>query len=405
MKMLRFEIKKVFSKMINKIVLAALFIVTLAAAMLAIRDVRYVKEDGKEVVTGYSAAKELRKRKNEWKGELNGAVLRKVIEENQAINAAEKDDDAAFAKKQGFIDIKNMFNSAFGKFDEYDYYLVDRISKEEADEFYQRRISGLKEYLNSEEIKNGFTDAEKDFLISQYERLETPFYYAYADGWKAILDSHYLPTLMIFVVVLTGFMTAGIFSDEFQYKADAIFFSAKYGRNKAITAKIQAGFTIVSVVYWGSMLLYSALILLTLGTGGAHCPVQTGLGNWKSIYNITYIQDFFFSLLGGYIGTLFILTLAMLISVKLRSTVIAATIPFVLACIPMFLGRISILAPISIFSPDQLLRISVNLEEFVVVTIGGKAMGYISFLIPLYFVLSCVLIPMIYKGYKKAEVK
>lgn len=403
--MLRFEIKKVFSKMINKIVLAALFIVTLAAAMLAIRDVRYVKEDGKEVVTGYSAAKELRKRKNEWKGELNGAVLRKVIEENQAINAAEKDDDAAFAKKQGFIDIKNMFNSAFGKFDEYDYYLVDRISKEEADEFYQRRISGLKEYLNSEEIKNGFTDAEKDFLISQYERLETPFYYAYADGWKAILDSHYLPTLMIFVVVLTGFMTAGIFSDEFQYKADAIFFSAKYGRNKAITAKIQAGFTIVSVVYWGSMLLYSALILLTLGTGGAHCPVQTGLGNWKSIYNITYIQDFFFSLLGGYIGTLFILTLAMLISVKLRSTVIAATIPFVLACIPMFLGRISILAPISIFSPDQLLRISVNLEEFVVVTIGGKAMGYISFLIPLYFVLSCVLIPMIYKGYKKAEVK
>lgn len=405
MKMLRFEIKKVFSKMVNKIVLAALFMVTLAAAMLAIRDVRYVKEDGKEVVTGYSAAKELRKRKNEWKGELSGAVLRKVIEENQAINAAEKDEDAAFAKKQGFMDIRDMFNSAFGKFDEYDYYLVDRITKEEADEFYQRRISGLKEYLNSEEIKNGFTDAEKDFLISQYEGLETPFYYAYADGWKAILDSHYLPTLMIFVVVLTGFMTAGIFSDEFQYKADAIFFSAKYGRNKAITAKIQAGFTIVSVVYWGSMLLYSALILLVLGTGGAHCPVQTGVGNWKSIYNITYIQDFFFSLLGGYIGTLFILTLAMLISVKLRSTVIAATIPFVLACIPMFLGRISILAPISIFSPDQLLRISVNLEELVVVTIGGKAMGYISFLIPLYFVLSCVLIPMIYKGYKKAEVK
>lgn len=153
------------------------------------------------------------------------------------------------------------------------------------------------------------------------------------------------------------------------------------------------------------MLLYSVLILLAVGTGGSNCLVQTGSDNWRSFYNITYIQEWLFTVVGGYIGMLFILALAMYVSIKCRSTVIATTIPFVLSCIPMFLGRVSIFSGITTFTPDQLLRINKNLEDFIMVTIGGNVMGYISFLIPLYFILYCVLVPMIYRGYKKAEVK
>ena len=38
-----------------------------------------------------------------------------------------------------------------------------------------------------------------------------------------------------------GFICAGIFADDFQTKADAVFFSTKYGRTKAVKAKILAG--------------------------------------------------------------------------------------------------------------------------------------------------------------------
>ena len=135
------------------------------------------------------------------------------------------------------------------------------------------------------------SDAEKECLITQYENLETPLYYEYAGGWKALLDSQYMLTFMTILVVITGFLVAGIFSDEFQLKADSVFFSSEKGRNKAIISKIGAGFITVTSVYWGAVIIYSAIVLFSLGFGGYGCAVQTGFSNWESIYNITYLGD------------------------------------------------------------------------------------------------------------------
>lgn len=402
--MLRFEIKKILSKSINKIVLIALIAVTLAAGLLAIRDVKYINENG-ETVSGFTAGQKLKELKNQYKGDLNEEVLQEVIEQNRSMKESSANEDVALQKSQGFSDIKQMITLAFCNFDEYDYYMADKVSTEDVKDFYQRRITGLEEYLNSEEMKNAFSDEEKTYLINLYRETDTPLHYEYADGWKTVLDSQYLPTLMTAVVVLIGFMVAGIFSDEFQYKADAVFFSTKFGRNKAIVSKIGAGFIVTTGMYWISMLLYSAVILIILGFGGANCPVQTGLSNWSSIYNLTYLQDYFLTMIGGYIGMLFILTLAMFISAKCRSTVLAITVPFVLSCIPMFLGRVSVFSRIASFAPDQLLRISKSLEDFTLVTIGGKIFGYIAVIIPIYLVLYFVLIPAIYGVYKKTEIK
>lgn len=402
--MLRFEIKKIFSKTINKIVFAGLLAVTLLAALLAIRDVKYINENG-ETVSAFTAARKLQELKNRYKGPLSEEVLQEVIEQNKNMkeNSANRDD--ALQKSQSFSDIRDMITLAFGEFGGYDYDIADNISTEEVKNFYQRRITGLEEYLNSEKMKGAFTDEEKTYLINQYKQTETPLHYEYADGWKALLDSQYLPTLMMLVVVLIGFMVAGIFSDEFQYKADAIFFSAKLGRNKAIVSKIGAGFIVTTGMYWVSMFIYSAIILITLGFGGADCQIQTGFSNWSSIYNLTYWQDYIFTMVGGYIGMLFILTLAMFISAKCRSTVLAITVPFVLSCVPMFLGRVAIFSKVAAFTPDQLLRINTSLEDFTLVRIGENIFGYLTVILPIYFVLSFVIFLAIYWIYKKAEVK
>ena len=60
----------------------------------------------------------------------------------------------------------------------------------------------------------------------------------------------YAPTIMMLMVLIVGFLVAGIFSDETQLKADSIFFSSKLGRKQAITAKIMAGFIIDTAIYW-----------------------------------------------------------------------------------------------------------------------------------------------------------
>ncbi len=56
--------------------------------------------------------------------------------------------------------------------------------------------------------------------------------------------------------------------------------------------------------------LYTFIVLFVLGADGANCPIQLDL--WRSVYNITFLQAYLFIVVGGYIGTVFASTLAML---------------------------------------------------------------------------------------------
>lgn len=409
--MLLFEIKKVLSKPLNKAALLILAAVLIIGSFLTIRDVKYIDADGNSS-TGFSAARHLQEEKNQWEGYLTEDVLKKVIEANAEVNAspeAQSDDiqenNKAAAKGQGFADIREMINLAFGEIDNYDYYRINNVSEDEVGSFYEQRIAGLKNYLNRDDVAETFSEDEKEWLVNKYESLDTPLYYEYADGWKALLDSQYLPTLMMITVLIIGVLVSGIFSDEFTWKADSIFFSAKLGRGKAVLSKMGAGFLITTVLYWSAVLLFGFIVLTVLGFGGGGCAVQTGVSNWNSIYNITYLQDYLLSTFGGYVGSLFIVTLAMLVSAKTHSTVFAITIPFVLTCIPPFVGRLEAFARIMNLFPDQLLSINKNLEDFSLYHIGGNILGGVTVIIPLYLILFCLVFPILFIVYRRTQIK
>lgn len=407
--MLRFEIKKVFSKTVNKIALLILVVALLVVSFFAVNSVDYVDENGTST-SGIAAARNLRNDKNQWSGYLTDNVLSEAILKNEEIIASPeylskdvKENDKAYAKTQGFSDIRTIINKAFCSFNEYDYYRANSVTSDEVRNLYERRIANLTEWLNSDEIKDNFSKDEKEFLIAQYNELETPFYYEYSDGWKALLE--YAPSIMMLLVLILGFLVSSIFSNEFQLKADSILFSAKLGRNKAINAKMRAGFLIITAVYWGTMLIYSAVVLGSLGTDGANCMIQTGLGGWKSFYNITCLQDYLLTMAGGYLGSLFILTLSMLVSAKTHSTTLAVTVPFILLFIPSFFSGISVLSKGLGLLPDQLLQVSQAVNLFNLYKIGGKVVGAIPIIMILYFILYCILLPMLYSVYQKAEIK
>jgi len=400
--MLQFELKKIFLKPINKVLLGLLLAITLIGSFLAIRDVKYYRGDA-PALSGPLAARQLKKEQKKWEGPVTEDVLRRVIQENQAINASAETEDIGFARKQGFADLQDLICAAFSEPGEYDGYLCDTISPDKAAKLYKRRISRLKKEISGVEegMTGAFSQKQQDFLLHQYESLETPLYYEYAEGWKALLNSQYLPTLLIIVIVIIGFFVSGIFSDEFQTRADSIFFSTKFGRNKAIFAKIKAGFLTITVLYWFVMLFFSAVILGVLGIGGAGCMIQMNYSNWESMYNVTYFQEWLICMFGGYIGNLFILTAAMFVSAKSRSTVLSIAIPFILSCVPMFLGRVPMMADLMSYFPDMLLRINKFIGDFVFCEIGGKVFGVYTALIPCYLILSFALLPVMYYSYKR----
>lgn len=405
----RFELKKILAKPVNKLVLIILAVTLCVVSCLTIGYVDYVDENG-EKSAGIAAASALRAAKNKWAGYITDDVLRKVLEENTLLINSEEyrsadliENEKAYAKGQGFSDIRRMINQAFCGFQEYNYYRADSVTQEEIGSFYDRRTANLIEWLNAKEQEERYSQQERQFLIAQYEKLETPFYYEYADGWAALLE--YLPTMIMLVVLITGFPVSGIFADEIQLKADSILFSAGLGRNKAIAAKIKAGFLAVTFVYWIMIILYSGIVLAVLGTGGADCAIQNGLANWKSFYNITYLQDYLLTISGGYLGNLFILFLSMLASAKTHSKALGVTIPFLLLFIPSFLGGISVLSEVSGLLPDQLLQVCTAIKTFYLYPIGAKIVGSVPILFVIYFILFCILLPVLYQVYRKTEIK
>lgn len=412
--MVYYEIKKVFSKTSNKIAVLILIFLLGIICNFAVHDVEYTNEEGNHE-SGLLALHKLKEMKKEWEGELTEEKLIQVIEENARINetpeAQSKDiqqQNIAYSKKQGFDDIRMMFADFYSGFQEWDYWTIDYLKPEDVKNFYSNRVESLKEYLYSPEedaVSHFLSEKEKAFLVKQYEKMETPLIYEDFIGWD---ESEYnAPMLIMFMCLILGFLVAGIFSSETKLKADSIFFSAYHGRKKAVLAKLVAGLAIVTGLYWLVMLLYSAIVLGILGTSGADCMIQISLGGYKSFYNITFFQRHLLILFGGYIGTLFVILVTMLVSAKTKSAVLSVMVPFILLFIPAFLsgGDSHILNQILMVLPDQLMQLGKPLKTFSLVELGGRVTGVLNVLFPVYAVLSVILWPVVYQVYRRAEVK
>lgn len=414
--MVRFELKKVFGTTGGRVALilyAALLVLScwLSATGMLNLEIKWVNEQGEEE-SGLAAVGKLRSAQRVWEGWLDQEKLTAMIRENQRINATPqaKSDivqqrDIAFYWKQGFEPIRNLVNSYYASgFRSYDYYLVDGLTAIDEATFYANRVKLLKDWLYDEsDVGNStYSEAEKQYLIAQYENLETPFYFAYHEGWYQLLENAgFIPALGILILC---FPLAGIFSSEFKWKADAVYFSSRYGRTKATRAKIKAGFLMVTALYWSAMLIYSLFTLCYLGFEGGNCVIQWRL--WKSVYSLTMWQATALALVAGYIGNLFLAFLTMWISAKTKTAVFAVTAPFILLLLPSFLqGLAGWLDKILSFTPYNLLECYQHLGAFNILTIFGRVFRTLDLSIPLYLILSAMLVPAIYHSFRRQRVR
>lgn len=405
--MMKYELKKIFSRTGSQIALCMLLAIIGITCIFA-ANVSYVDENG-ESKTGPSAVAALKAAQKEWAGSLNEEQIRRVIEENLRIRSTPEaqsnlstKNNIAYHWGQGFMEIRSLLNCSFSKFREYDYYRADSLTPDDAADFYTNRISSLREWL-SDEAKDQFSEKEKEYLVNRYEDLKTPLTYDYMRGWQQLFE--FAPTIVMITMLILGYLVAGIFSSEFSWKSDAIFFTCLYGRDRAVAAKVKAGFLLVTGLYFAAFLLYTGILLIYLGADGWNCLIQSSWTSWKCFYPLTNLQKYVLILLGGYVGCLFISFLSMLVSVKTKSSVSAVMIPVVLIFIPSFIGNISspLVNKIIGLLPDQLLQTGTALNYFNLYTIGGSVFGSVPILLILYGLLAAVLPPIIYQEYSHQE--
>lgn len=407
--MLRYELKKIFGRTGGKIALIVLAIGLAVICYSATLQVSYTDENG-DSHTGPTAARDLHDAKNEWAGPIDQAIITRAIDVNQQIISSEdynstdiQRQNAAYHDTQGYATIRSLIAQTYGGFNEYDYYRLDTLTPDETGQLYDLRVQNLKEWLARPDIS--FSPAEADFLVNQYEAMETPLYYEYNDGWDTLI--YYAPTLVMFLLFVIIFLVSGIFPSEHRLKANAIFFSTKLGRGKAVRAKLLSGLVTTTVIYWVAIAVYTIVGLALLGTGGAGGAFQ--LLKWKAFYNITIGQAYALIVLGGYVGTLFLSLLAMLVSALTRSQVVGVIVPYVVVLGASFtesiLSNWEVLPKVLGLLPSQLLQLGQVLADFNLYNIFGHVTGSVPLLFLLYSALSLALIPLLYRIYRKSQVR
>lgn len=413
--MVRYELKKIFGSFGGKVTLVLYAAVVVLSCWLAAAGElnvgsEWVNEQGSRE-TGPAAVKKMQAARAEWTGWLNQDMLTRAVQENARINAtpeAQSNDvrqnNIAFGWKQGFDPIRELINRSYSPgFRRYDYYTADGITAIDEHTFYSNRVKLVREWLNdkSDAGESTFTQQEKDYIISQYESLQTPFYMEYHDGWYQLLEKGTLIPML--GILILGFALSGIFSGEFKWKADALYFSTTYGRTKGTSAKIKAGLLLITLLYWAGILVYSLFTLTYLGFGGGNTVIQVRL--WKSLYNITMRQAWVLAVFCGYIGNLFLGILTMLISAKTKSAAAAVSMPFIVIFIPVILqGTVDALSTFASFMPSTLLEFYQHLSTFDLVTVFGKVFRVADLCIPLYSLLTLILIPILYREYRTKQI-
>ena len=385
---LKYELKKVLNKRMNRVLLAAAMLLMVVFSIFAIGSFQARTEGtGGEIVTSLTAARILAADKNRWQGELNPEVITKSVESRQA---------GDYQSTSDIIDsTSRMLVGEFSDLDDYEAILS--ADSAQIASIYDTYHDNLR--VMSEEY--GDTPEKQAFLMEQYDKIDTPFTYEAYDSWDTMLM--YATTCGLILIIVISFITAGVFAEEFQYKADAVFFSTRYGRSKAVHAKIRAGLIIATVVYGIGIGLLSIISFSVMGISGASTAYQ--FSQPYAIYSVTFGQMYSILVLGGYVASLLAASVSMLIASKTKTMSIAIVAPAILFYVSPFLGRALPFRTFFSLTPDQLTNI-VNCARIpYIYQVGSIVFRQIPFIIVFYAVISVAFLPLVYRNYHKLLLK
>jgi len=248
---------------------------------------------------------------------------------------------------------------------------------------------------------NGETPEKAAFLLKQYKKINTPFYYESTVPWDTMYL--YVCTFSIVLIVVIGFLTAGIFTEEFQNRSASVFFSSRFGRNKAVRNKVISGIIITILVYGGGMGLMSAIFFAVAGTSGADVAYQALFP--YAIYSVTCSQMYWIMVLSGFVASLLSAAVAMFVASKAKAISLSVAAPFVLFCVSPLLGRALPYKTFFLLSPGELTNLLNDARDVYIFQIGTVVFRQIPFLIIFYSMIALALIPLVYRNYHKLLLK
>jgi len=336
--LVKFELKKLFNKKMNIIVIiVCLFLITLLFSMAG-KDFLATDKSGKSY-KGKEAISVSKEQMKEISGTLTNEKIIKEIEKLQELHNdpnnlitnsdGEKDFSIEIYNKylNNRLDLLTNINRVYANYNTSYITELFNLNLKEQKDFYETRQQRIEEELKK------YTPQEKEYWLEKSNNTKTPFEYDFYYGYSNLYSTY---ELLIFGVIAICICLASVFAGEYQNGTDKILLTTKYGKSKGVTAKIIASYIFATLVFTIYLIFAIGTIFLMFGTDGGNLPIQ--LSNILSPYALTFFQLLLYNIVISYTVLFGMVGLTLFLSSKLKNPMTVLVIDIAIIMLPVFLS-------------------------------------------------------------------
>lgn len=188
------------------------------------------------------------------------------------------------------------------------------LSDAEINLFFENRLREIERRLD-ENINVDYTESEKERFRKEAEKL-TSLTVGFSEGWKVL--NWDIGRLIVMISVMISIIIMPLFAEETQTGMQELIRSAMKGKRQLDFARIITAYGTGSILYFFAVFLCFLIKMMPFGFAGANEYIQSSENTFFSVFHISYMQQFAWNCLRGYVALIFVVSMTILISVMLE---------------------------------------------------------------------------------------
>lgn len=188
------------------------------------------------------------------------------------------------------------------------------LSDAEINLFFENRLGEIERRLD-ENINVDYTESEKERFRKEAEKL-TSLTVGFSEGWKVL--NRDIGRLIVIISVMISIIIMSLFAEETQTGMQELIRSAMKGKRQLDFARIITAYGMGSILYFFAVFLCFLIKMMPFGFAGANEYIQSSENTFFSVFHISYLQQFAWNCLRGYVALIFVVSMTILISVMLE---------------------------------------------------------------------------------------
>ncbi|WP_068619775.1 ABC transporter permease subunit [Paenibacillus tuaregi] len=407
--LIQFELRKMVRRKATFAGMAIIVIISILLTLSTVSGESRTDQNGQEI-TGLSAVSLAREQTHEQAGRLTTKKIGAAIERYHAarnnpqnLNGEELSDKAYGQTEQKDAEILSLIRQIYSPKAGYDYYVINKLTSADASHFYQKRMDKVQEYLDTDYTYGNYSVEDKAIFVKMNQKIAVPFAFDYTDGWKNVLLNLWI--IIFAAAFIICVCVSPVFSGEYQSGADSIILSSRYGRSKVIRAKFWASIILTTGLFLASILIFTLLILAIYGYFGWNSNLQ--IIQFRAPFPLTLMETYIWSVLLGFLACLLMMTFTLVLSAKMKAPFYVIICSAIVLLGPMFIpyskssrffNHIINLFPVKMMNGYS------SFSHYELYHVLGYSIPEPYAMAGTAVILSIVLLPLAYKGFRNHQV-